>query len=535
MKKHPLKLSTVITLFVCLVVIISLLITGVLIRNSTTENIETQLREKAVIISRTVADSQVVQDGLQGDPTEESIQSYAMEVQKDAGVMFVVVMDMEGIRKSHPKPERIGKHFVGGDEKRVLEGEEYVSRSTGTLGDSLRAFTPVFGEKGDQVGAVAVGISLEAVQSSMMQSQKRILIGSLIGMMVGIVGAVLLARYIKRSLFGLEPSTIARIHEERNQMLQSVHEGIIAIDNDATIVLVNRSARDILKKAGLETKDPIGLNINEYLPNSRLNHVLEGKEIGVDQEQNINGLSIITNRVPIVVNDRIIGAIATFRDKTEVNQLAEQLTGVQMYADTLRSQSHEFMNKLHVLQGMIALEEYEKVKNYITHLVDHSAHEVGNVTKYVKDAAFAGFLIGKMSYSREEKVDLIITCETEIPETDSAFTHEVITILGNVIDNAIESVAANDDNKEVHVDLSFIDDLMTMVVRDNGPGIPNEQEEAIFEKGISTKDGTDRGFGLFITKQSVEELDGSIEVESYASGTTFTIIIPYEGGGRSDD
>ncbi|MFC0524703.1 DcuS/MalK family sensor histidine kinase [Pontibacillus salicampi] len=528
MQKYPLKLSTIIILFVCLVVIISLLITGWLIRNSTTNNIETQLREKAVIISRTVADSQVVEDELQGEPTEESVQSYAMEVQRDADVMFVVVMDMDGIRKSHPEPDRIGKHFVGGDEKRVLEGEEYVSRSTGTLGDSLRAFSPVYGDDGNQVGAVAVGISLDAVQSSIMESQKRIVLGCFLGVFVGIVGAVVLARYIKRSLFGLEPSTIARIHEERNQMLQSVHEGIIAIDTDANIVLVNRSARDILHKAGLKTSDPIGLNINEYLPNTRLNQVLQGKEFGVDQEQRINGISIITSRVPVVVNDRIIGAIATFRDKTEVNQLAEQLTGVQMYADTLRAQSHEFMNKLHVLQGMITLGEYENVKQYISRLVDYSAYEVGNVTRYVKDAAFAGFLIGKMSYAREMKVELTVSCETEIPETDSSFVHEIITILGNVIDNAIDSVALHNEEREVYVELSFIDDLMTMTVWDNGPGLPKEYEEIMFKKGFSTKKGIDRGYGLFLTKQSVEGLDGSIDVEVNSTGTKFRVIIPYE-------
>ncbi|MFP3470919.1 two-component system sensor histidine kinase DcuS, partial [Micrococcus sp. SIMBA_144] len=124
-----------------------------------------------------------------------------------------------GIRKSHPDVQKIGKHFVGGDEQRALNGEEYISRSTGTLGKSLRAFTPIYDNNQNQIGAVAVGISLEAVTASIQQSHRKILIGSTVGVLIGIIGAFLLARYIKNSLFGLEPYAIARIHEERNTML----------------------------------------------------------------------------------------------------------------------------------------------------------------------------------------------------------------------------------------------------------------------------------------------------------------------------
>ncbi|MFD1019730.1 DcuS/MalK family sensor histidine kinase [Thalassobacillus hwangdonensis] len=536
MRKPRFKLSTIIIFYVCLVVLLSLLITDLLITDTTSDTIEQQLEEKATVISKTVAESKVVQRGLQNPAQEANIQDYAMTIQDAADVMFIVVMDMEGYRKSHPEPDRIGNHFVGGDETRALQGESYTSRSTGTLGDSLRAFTPIFNDDGTQIGAVAVGISLEAVQASIRQSQKQILIGSLIGVLIGVLGAFLLARYIKNSLFGLEPYAIARIHEERNQMLHSVHEGIIAIDKDATIVLVNKSARTIFQKAGLGDKEPIGMKINDFLPGTMLDNVADENEADLDKEQVINGLSIITNRVPIVVNDQVVGAIATFRDKTEVNRLAEELTGVQMYADTLRSQSHEFMNQLHVLLGMIKMEEYDQVNHFIHRLVDHQSYEVGNVTRHIKDPAFAGFIIGKISYARESHVNLTVTCETEIPKpNEPAMTHELITILGNIIDNAVDSVLEQED-KEITLTLSYIDKLLTMTVTDNGTGIPESQQESIFEKGISTKKGKNRGFGLFLAKQSIEKLEGSIEVDSEpGAGTTFTIILPYEAGGEAHD
>ncbi|UOQ45963.1 DcuS/MalK family sensor histidine kinase [Halobacillus salinarum] len=534
---HPrFKLRTIIIFFVCLVVLVSLAITDLLITDSTSENIEKQLKEKALIVARSVGESQVVKTGLQDEGNAGGIQDYAMSIQKASGVMFVVVMNMEGIRRSHPNPGRIGKHFVGGDEKRVLQGKEYISTSTGTLGKSLRAFTPIYDNEGQQIGAVSVGISLEDVESSIRQGQHRILIGSIIGVLVGIVGAVLLAYYIKRSLFGLEPYTIARIHEERNQMLHSVHEGIIAIDKDATILLVNKSARKIFNKAGLMDKEPIGMNIHEFLPGTMLDRVLDKREADLNEEQMINGISVITNRVPLVVNGQAVGAIATFRDKTEVNQLAEKLTGVQMYADTLRSQSHEFMNQLHVLLGMIKMENYEDVQQFIHKLVNHQSHEVGSLTRYLKDPAFAGFILGKISFARESHVELDIQCDTIIPQpADPDITHELITILGNLIDNAIDSVAVPDE-KVIHLQLSYIDKLLSIEISDQGKGIPEKIQNQIFEKGMTTKEGEGRGFGLYLARNSAEKLGGSIEVlSSKDHGTRFTVLIPYEPGGQSND
>ncbi|MFD2923094.1 DcuS/MalK family sensor histidine kinase [Halobacillus naozhouensis] len=533
MPKPRFKLSTIILLLVCLVVLVSLLITDLLITDSTSKNIHDQLEEKAAIVSRTVAESQVVKKGLQGEVDQDKIQEYAMTIQEETNVLFVVVMDMNGIRKSHPEPDRIGRHFVGGDEGRVLQGEEYISSSTGTLGKSLRAFTPIYDQNQNQIGAVAVGISLQAVQDSIQQSHKRVIIGSIAGVLVGIIGAIFLARYIKNSLFGLEPHAIARIHEERNRMLHSVREGIIAIDKEATIVLVNKSARQIFQKAGLMDQEPVGMKINDFLPGTMLQHVLDEEITELDEEQTINGVSIITNRVPLVVQDQVVGAIATFRDKTEVNQLAEQLTGVQMYADTLRAQSHEFMNQLHVLLGLIKMEDYEEVNHFISKLVHHQAHEVGNVTRHIKDPALAGFMIGKMSAARESHVHLSIECETEIPQPkDPENTHELITILGNLIDNAIDSVWES-IQKQIDVRLSYIDELLTITVMDTGSGIPEDKQEDIFHKGVSSKEGNHRGFGLYLTKQSVEKMEGSIDIESNSEhGTTFTLIIPFEAGGE---
>jgi two-component system, CitB family, sensor histidine kinase MalK len=533
MKTHRFKLSTIIIFFVCLVVLIALMITDLLISNTVSENIRKHQDEKARMVARTVATSQIIIDALEDDQKVKVIQEYTKEIQSATDMMFIVVMDMNGIRQSHPNPEQIGKHFVGGDEKEALKGKEYVSSSRGTLGESLRAFTPIYNNTGEQIGVAAVGISLTSVEEALGRSHRSILTVTILGLLVGVIGAILLARYIKRILFGLEPFAIAKIFEERSTMLQSVHEGIIAVDHEQTITLVNQSAKHIFHKAGL-SQDPIGMKIHEYLPSTRLDQVFETGEL-LDEEQMINGISILVNRVPLVVNGEVVGAISTFRDKSDVKQLAEQLTGVKTYAEALRAQSHEFMNRLHVILGMVQMKYYNDLSGYIRTLVGHQNQEIGNLAQQIKDPALAGFLMGKLSYAREENVQLMIDVNSVIPEpADPKIVHELITILGNLIDNAIEAMADSSD-KILDVTLQYCDEFLTMEVLDSGPGIPEELQKSVLEKGYSTK-GENRGYGLYLVKKSIESLGGEWTIDSkLLLGTEIYIRIPYEAKGWDHD
>ncbi|MEI2663585.1 DcuS/MalK family sensor histidine kinase [Rossellomorea sp. LJF3] len=533
MKKKKLKLSTIIILFVCVVVLISLVITDLLITRTINDNIEANIEEKAKIVSSTVAHSTIVKSGLQNQENEDSIQEYALDIQESAEVLFVVVMDMEGIRKSHPDPDRIGRHFVGGDEKSVLKGKESLSISEGTLGKSVRAFSPVYNEKHEQIGAVSVGISLKSVEEALNQSHYNILLGSALGIFVGIVGAIIIARYIKKILFGLEPFAIAKILEERNTMLQSVHEGVVAVNKDTTISLVNKSALKIFNKAGLSS-DPIGMPIKEYMPHTRLERVMETGKPELDEEQTINGVSILVNRVPLIVNDEVVGAISTFRDKTEVNQLAEQLTGVKSYAEALRAQSHEFMNKMHVILGLVKMKDYSHLGRYVKELVSFRVDEVSMVTSKVKDPALAGFIMGKLSYAREKNVRLTIECHDFLPEPrDPAVTHELITVIGNLLDNSIDATM-DCEEKEVLMELFYQDGQLEIVVTDTGIGMPDDMVEDIFIKGYSSK-GEGRGYGLFLVKETIGKLNGTLHVESKeGSGTTIIVQASYKEGMKGD-
>lgn len=523
-RKRLWNLWKTITLLVCTVVIFSLLVTDILISHNVERTTEDSQAEKAKTIAHIVANDSIVIDGLTGKADITAIQTYTNRILKNTGVQFIVVMDMNGIRKSHPNPQKIGHHFIGGDEGPALKGKEHISLAEGTLGISMRVFVPVFSETGEQLGAVAVGISADNVKERVKESRHIIYIGVGVGVLVGIIGAILLARHIKKSLFGLEPHRIAKILEERNTMLQSVKEGIIAVDKEANVTLINNEAKRLFKKSGLE-EDFIGKDVELYMPNSRIKEVLQTGEVQLNEEQNIYGITIVTNRVPLYVKGEIVGAIATFRDKTEIRKLAEELTGIRLYAEALRAQSHEFMNKMHVVLGLTHMKQYEELQKYISGMVSEHQYEIGGIMKRIKSPVFAGFLLGKLSYAREKNIKLIISEDSYMPEIeDESITHELITIVGNLIDNALEAVA-NCEKKQVEIEIQYGDTLI-ITVQDTGKGIQEEEIGALFMKGYSTK-GDNRGYGLYLVTESIQRINGEIHVYSLVGkGTTITIEIP---------
>ncbi|MED1106100.1 sensor histidine kinase [Bacillus paramycoides] len=523
-RKRLWNLWKTITLLVCTVVIFSLLVTDILISHNVERTTEDSQAEKAKTIARIVADDSIVIDGLAGKVDTALIQVYTNKILKSTDVQFIVVMDMNGIRKSHPNPQKIGHHFIGGDEGPVLKGNEHVSLAEGTLGISMRVFVPVFSETGEQLGAVAVGISADNVKERVKESRHIIYIGVGVGVLVGIIGAILLARHIKKSLFGLEPHRIAKILEERNTMLLSVKEGIIAVDKEANVTLINNEAKRLFKKSGLE-EDFIGKDVELYMPNSRIKEVLQTGKVQLNEEQNIYGITIVTNRVPLYVKGEIVGAIATFRDKTEIRKLAEELTGIRLYAEALRAQSHEFMNKMHVVLGLTHMKQYEELQKYVSSMVSEHQYEIGGVMKRIKSPVFAGFLLGKLSYAREKNIKLIISEDSYLPEIyDERIIHELITIVGNLIDNALDAVT-NCEKKQVEVGIQYGDTLI-ITVHDTGKGIQEDEIDALFIKGYSTK-GDNRGYGLHLVKESIQRINGEIYVHSLlGTGTTITIEIP---------
>lgn len=521
-----LQLRTRITLLVSLILGLALLVTGVLVDWKMEQQAREALGDKVTLLSRIMAESEVVHEGLTGRRPREQVQDLAERIRTEAGVDYVVVMDMDGLRLSHPNRSLIGARFAGGDDAEVYRGRSYLSVAQGTLGVSLRAFTPV--RQGDrQVGAVAVGLLQSGVDRAVVSVQKRIVFGGVIGFAAGILGALYLAGRIKRILMGMEPQEISTLLQQRNAMLHSVREGIIGVNRELMVTIVNEEALRLFALAGSHG-ELVGHPVEEVLPSSRLGTVMETGQAEYDQEGDILGLKILTNRVPVLVDGRITGALATFRDITEMNRLAEQLTGVRLYANALRAQAHEFMNKLHVILGLVRLEEYERLKTYIAGVVGRLDDEVGFVVQRIKDPVVAGFLLARFASAREQNILMELDQDASLPPCpDDAASHDLVTVLGNLLENAVEAIG-DGARREIQVSLRPEGALLHLSVADSGPGLPAEVLAQTFTLGFSTK-GENRGFGLWQAARAIETRGGHLAAKNRQGGgaaftTSFTLF-----------
>lgn len=526
-KEKPLfSLQTTIAVFACIVVALSLLVADIIINERISENARLNVEAGATGIARIVANTPLIIEALSGKRDQREIQAFTEKVLNVSEIRFITVMDMNRIRKSHPNPEKIEEYYEEEDVNPAFEGKETTSVNKGSLGTSLRAFTPVFASNGQQVGVVLVGIMVESEQVAIDNSRAGIYVGVGVGMLVGVLGSLVLARKIKKILFGLEPFAIAQLYEERNAMLQSVREGILAVDKESCVTIVNEEAIRLFQKAGIRD-NPIGKNVDEYVPNSRLRNVLKTGVAELDQEQDLNGIIILANRIPIIVGGEIVGVISTFRDKTEIRQMAERLTGVSIYAEALRAQTHEFMNKLHVILGMIRMEYYDRLKNYVNQIASRYQVEVGSIVRKIKDPVLAGFIIGQLSQAREVGVKMTVSEDSFLPEpAEPEVVHELITIVGNLLKNSLEAVEKS-TSKCISIDFSWENDMLSIEVSDTGLGIDEEEQKKVLTQGYSTK-GTGRGLGLYLIQRSLERLAGKMDVISKAGhGATFRVTIPY--------
>jgi len=512
-----------------IIISVSLLITDFLISSKVHENTYQHLYIKADDIAHMVADSPIVIDGLSGKEPPEKIQQFADNISEIDEIRFVVVLGMDGKRYSHPDEAMIDTYYDNTDGEEAFQGKEISSVSKGSLGESMRKFIPVYNKNNEQIGVVLVGIMLDTAEDNATENKLPILYGSICGLLTGLIFAGFMAKHIKKSTFGLEPFAVARLLEERNAILTAIREGSFAIDKDARIQTINPAARSLFAEAGIKG-DGIGEKVDDFVPNSRMVQVLESGIAELDQEQDLNGLTILTNRVPIYVNNEIVGVVATFRDKSELQKLAEKLMDVSTYAEALRAQTHEFMNKMHVVLGMIQLQCYDQLQEYIRQIAYKYQSETGAIIKNIKDPVLAGFLLGKLSWAHEAGVEMKLSETSFLPNTiDASILHDVITILGSLLNNAVEAVE-NSSVKKVELSISQADGNLQIIVSDTGSGIPKENDLLIYQNAYSTK-SKNRGIGLYQTKQLLSKYHGNITFSSQTDkGTTFYVNMPYSDG-----
>lgn len=521
------SLKTRMILLVCLLVLSLTLVAGGMYTAMIGDVLEEQIGKRALQVSRTVAEIPLVQQQIIKHAPEGKLQQLAEEIRHETGAEFIVIGNRNGIRFSHPKADRLGKQMVGGDNALALkQGKAYVSQATGTLGPSIRGKVPIFDEQNRVIGVVSVGYLLEDVRVTVREQQLKV--GILVGvlMLLGIFGAVSISNRFKQAIFGLEPEQIARLFSERSSIIESIREGIVAIDRDARVTVINRMA---IESLGKENEDElVGQHIHEVLPGVKLSRVLTGGKQRFDQEFEIAGTMMILNTLPMFEKGEIIGAVASFRRKDELAIVAKQLSQVKEYSEMLRAQTHEYSNKLHTIAGLIQIGHDKEALDLIGRESAGYQGLIAFLAKAVPHPVLAAFIIGKYNHAQELRVKLEIDPESEMRDVPPELNREkLVTILGNLIDNAFDSVLLAE--KEPLVRLSMTDAGRDLVfeVEDSGVGIPPETADQIFEKGYSTNPQEHRGQGLHLVQHALNNLGGQITLsDGELGGALFTVFIP---------
>ncbi len=512
----------------CLVIVMLGLL-GFFLNQKFAHTLEEQIGIRALSLAQSVALMPEIERAFLEEHPEQVIQPIVESIRKETNAEFIVVGNREGIRYSHPIPERIGLPMVGGDNELALKGgQAYISEAVGSLGPSIRGKVPIYNDEGQIIGVVSVGFLVDQIDEIIEGYQDDIWSFIAIMIVIGLLVAYFISYHVKKDIHGLEPEEIGRMFEERGAILQSIHEGMVAVNQQGKVVLYNQAARRFMDPA-LSKGDIIGKPIVDLIPHTRLPEVLETGESQFNQELWIGDDLTIVNRVPIMYENQIVGAVSTFRSRKEIKEISEQLSKAQSYADALRAQTHEFSNKLNTISGLLQLNQIKEAIEFIQRENDIQQEQIQFLIQRIRNPMVSAILLGKMNRAHEIGVTFEIS-EDSSCTTDLTYKQQeaLVTILGNLLENSFEALLEiKQEERYVFLAITDLGHDLIIEIEDNGPGIPFEKEQEIFKKGFSTKDGTHRGFGLALVKKAVDEVGGTILLEEGEhGGACFLVTIP---------
>ena len=492
-------------------------------------------RGQVMSVARTVAASPAVLEALDDPRPSTALQPYANQVQQDTGTDFVVIMNPDGVRFTHPDPRQIGGRFLG-HRARALNGIAFTETYTGTLGPSVRAVAPIR-RNGTTVGLVAVGIKLDTVGRSLAQQVPALILAGLIAFGTTAAGAWLLSRRLRRQTHGLGPEELSRLYEFYDAVLHAVREGLLLLDREGRLRLINDEGRRLL---GLPD-DAIGRPVRDLaLPADVLEALLDDGQ-RVDDVRLSNDRVLVVSRMPARWQGRELGSVVTLRDHTDLLALSGELDSVRGFAESLRSQAHEAANRLHTVIALIELGHTERALEFATAELREAQSLTDQVIEAVHEPVLAALLLGKAAEASERGVELLLAEDLDLPDA-GIDGRDLVTIVGNLIDNAIDAAGAGPTagprsvRFSAEVDFGLRDDqgsgTLLLRVSDSGAGIDPADAARIFDRGWSTKparSGSGRGLGLALVRQSVERHGGSIELVTggkAADGAVFLVRLP---------
>ena len=478
--------------------------------------------EQMLAVAHTLADTPDVRAAVASPDPTARLQPLAEQVRRDTGTDFVVVMSVDGVRFTHPDTTQIGKHYLGTTAP-AANGESITETYTGTLGPSVRAVVPV--RDGARVVAlVAVGRTVEAVSRELTPQLVVVLVAVAVALALAAAGAFLVSRWLRRTTRDLGPAELARRNEYYDAVLHAVREGMVLLDRGGRVQLVNDEARRLLdlpdKAVGMPI-DAVGLPV-------ALGEALASGEVRSDEIHLTAERIVVVNQQQARWDGRRLGTVVTLRDHTELRALVSELATVRGFADSLNAQAHEAANQLHTVISLIELGRADEALEFATAELTVAQHITDSVLAAIGVPELAALVVAKVAEAGEQGVDLRLEPESRIPD-GLADPRDLVTIVGNLIDNAIDVARASPAPRWVSLGGRVAGERAVLRVADSGPGLDPATAERAFTRGWSTKearDGRPRGLGLALVGRAVLRAGGTVGVERGDPGAVFVVTLP---------
>lgn len=513
---------------VVLVVGIGVALVSVLLNRTLTD----QYGLRALAIAKSVAADPVVIANADAKIPGGALEERVLAVTDRTGALFVVITDNKGIRLAHPTEGEIGKPVTTSSDLPLLHGLDDISSvDAGTLGLSVRSKTPIWTPDHTRVvGEVSVGFEI----GNPISDFNRLLVITLGfaggALLLGAGASALLNRRLRRVTHGLEPRELTELLYEREAVLHGIGEGVLAVDVANRVSVRNTEAERLLG-----TELPIGATLSELELSPRL-HKAVAEGLPVD-----NLLAVAGNRV-LVINSRVvrrddreIGTVLTFRDRTDLDTLTRELDGIRALSDGLRAQRHEFANRLHTLSGLLQLGHDNEAVEYLQTLTETSAARPSALGDSVADPYLQALLVAKTEQAQEKGLTLKLADDSWVPAT---VTDPIAanTVIGNLVDNALHA-ARMGPRRPATVEIGLLTDGTTLHVSvvDSGPGVPAELKRTLFDEGVSTKIAPGHGLGLALARQAARALGGDVWLADAGNGESGALFVAKLPGMLSEE
>ncbi|MFE5622666.1 ATP-binding protein [Streptomyces virginiae] len=483
---------------------------------------EEAARRQAGAVARAVADSPSVREAVRGaargsDPSAE-LQPYAQKVRVDSGVDFVTIMAPDGRRWTHPDPRRIGEPFMGNTAP-ALRGETFSETYTGTLGPSIRVVTPLE-DDGRIVGLVSAGITVRAISDRLGAQLSALAWVAGGALALGGAGTYVVNARLRRHTHGMNAAELSRMYDYHQAALHGVREGLLMLDGQRRITLINDAGRELLGLPG----DVTGTGAADLGLPAPLTGVLLADRPRVDEVHLTADRVLVVNSSPVAGGGRR-GTVVTLRDHTELQALTGELDHERGFTQALRSQAHEAANRLHTVVSLIELGRAQEAVDFATAELELAQALTDEVVTAVGEPVLVALLLGKAAQAHERGIELVVTADSRSLADLGGLppARDLVTVLGNLIDNAVDAVTAV-PGARIAVTLRPEREELLLRVADNGPGLPEGVD--VFRRGWSGK-GEGRGLGLALVRQVAQRYGGAVLAsQGPGGGAEFTVRLP---------